>query len=53
MLPEDPDALFSALLLYYDNPRMRDRLGTALKETIQNNFTLEKMVRETLALYTK
>ena len=48
---EDHDALFSALVLYYDNPRMRDRLGAALKETIQKNFTLEKMVSETLKLY--
>src|SRR3989338_11432110 len=31
---EDSETLLSSLILFYDNPRMRDRLGESLKKTI-------------------
>lgn len=49
--PEDPEALLSSLLLFHDNPRMRDRLGIALKKTVQEEFSKEKMLEETFKLY--
>ncbi|MDP2655900.1 MAG: glycosyltransferase family 4 protein [bacterium] len=48
---EDPEALFSSLVLFHDNPRMRDRLGATLKETIKEKFSFEQMVEKTLGLY--
>jgi glycosyltransferase involved in cell wall biosynthesis len=49
--PEDPEALFSSLVLFHDNPRMRDRLGEGLKKTVEEKFSKEKMVRDTLSIY--
>ncbi len=49
--PEDVEVLFSTLILLSEDKRLRDRLGSALKETISKNFSLEKMVEETFRLY--
>jgi glycosyltransferase involved in cell wall biosynthesis len=49
--PEDEDVLLSSLILYAENARMRDRLGKELEKTVEEKFSLEKMVRDTLALY--
>lgn len=49
--PDDADVLLSSLILYAENPRMRDRLGKELEKTVEEKFTLEKMVRDTLGLY--
>jgi glycosyltransferase involved in cell wall biosynthesis len=49
--PEDVESLFSSLLLFYENPRMRDRLGIALKETIMEKFSLEQMFEKTFKIY--
>src|SRR3989338_8775497 len=48
---ENAEVLFSSLVLFHDNPRMRDRLGTTLKETIIKNFSFEQMVENTLNIY--
>lgn len=49
--PEDPEALLSSLVLFYDNPRMRDRLGASLKKSVEEKFSFEKMVNDTIELY--
>jgi len=49
--PEDVEALFSSLLLFYENPRMRDRLGAALKETISKDFSYNEMIENTFKEY--
>lgn len=48
---EDSETLFSTLLLLSEDEALRSRLGSALKAVIAEKFSLEKMVRETLALY--
>jgi len=48
---EDNEALFSSLILLKEDAKLQRRLGSALKEKIEKEFSLEKMVRETLALY--
>lgn len=49
--PEDPEALFSSLALFHDNPRTRDRLGESLRKTVREKFSLERMVIKTLEIY--
>lgn len=49
--PENVEILLSSLILFTDNPRMRDRLGANLKLSIQENFSFERMVENTLHLY--
>lgn len=49
--PENVEILLSSLILFNDNPRMRDRLGANLKASIQENFSFEKMVEKTFNLY--
>ena len=48
---EDSEALFSSLILLKEDEKLQHRLGSALKEKIAKEFSLEKMVSETLALY--
>ena len=48
---EDTEALFSSLILLSEDEKLRHRLGQALKEKIEKEFSLEKMVKETIALY--
>jgi len=49
--PEDPEALLSSLVLFYDNPRMRDRLGDFLKKSVEEKFSKEKMISDTMRSY--
>lgn len=49
--PEDSESLLSSLMLFYDNPRVRDRLGASLKKTVEEKFSLEKTVKETEKVY--
>lgn len=49
--PNDSETLFSTLILFSGDPELRKRLGSALKETIEKKFSLEKMARETLKTY--
>lgn len=49
--PDDPDALLSSLILFRDNPRMRDRLGAELRHAVQTKFTKQKMYEETFKTY--
>jgi glycosyltransferase involved in cell wall biosynthesis len=48
---EDSETLFSTLLLFSQDQALRERLGNALKETVQEKFSNAKMVEKTLALY--
>ena len=49
--PEEPDTLFSTLMLLKENKELRKRLGESLKETVLKNFTLKKMAHDTLKAY--
>jgi glycosyltransferase involved in cell wall biosynthesis len=49
--PEDPEAIFSSLVLLEDNPDLRKRLGKELKNTIQTKFSNKEMLRRTFELY--
>ena len=49
--PEDSEALFSTLILLAEDNALRQRLGINLKASIQENFSFEKMVKQTFALY--
>lgn len=48
---ENAEALFSTMILLAENKDLRVRLGTNLKASIQENFSFEKMVSQTFALY--
>ena len=48
---EDAETLFSTLILLAEDENLRKRLGMNLKSSIQENFSFEKMVKETFALY--
>ncbi|MDO8728942.1 MAG: glycosyltransferase family 4 protein [bacterium] len=48
---DDPETLFSTLVLLTENVDLRKRLGTNLKASIQENFSFEKMAEETLQIY--
>ncbi len=48
---EDSEALFSSLILLSEDEQLRKRLGANLKASIQENFSFEKMIKETFALY--
>ena len=48
---ENADALFSALVLLYENLDLRIRLGNNLKQTIKKDFSIKKMITETLRVY--
>jgi glycosyltransferase involved in cell wall biosynthesis len=49
--PEEPDTLFSTLMLLRENKDLRKRLGEELKENVLKNFSAKKMAEKTLALY--
>jgi glycosyltransferase involved in cell wall biosynthesis len=49
--PADVQALAGALGLLLDAPALRDRLGEAARERVHREFSLERMVADTLALY--
>ena len=50
--PKNPTAISEALEKLIENAEERKRLGEALKEKVEQDFSLDKMVRETVALYT-
>lgn len=51
--PEDSETLFSTLVLFSYDTELRERLGHALHETVSKEFSLGKMVSETLSLYSR
>ncbi len=48
---ENPEALLSALIKLYENAGLRKSLGENLKKKVETEFSLDKMLRETLVLY--
>jgi len=48
---ENPEALLSALIKLFENADLRKKLGENLKKKVETEFSLDKMVRETLKLY--
>lgn len=48
---ENAETLFSSLILLAEDEDLRKRLGTNLKSSIQENFSFEKMVENTIHLY--
>jgi glycosyltransferase involved in cell wall biosynthesis len=49
--PNDSEALFSTLILLCEDKMLRHRLGTALKETVEKDFSLSKMKNDTMRIY--
>ena len=49
--PENSEELLSTLILLSDDGALRKRLGDKLRETVLNNFSLQKMVANTLKVY--
>src|SRR3989344_1635170 len=48
---EDAEVLFSSLVLLAEDESLRKRLGAHLKASIQESFSFEKMIENTLSLY--
>ncbi len=48
---EDPEVLFSTLVLLAEDKELRKRLGANLKASVQEKFSFEKMMEKTLYLY--
>ena len=51
--PEEPDSLFSTLLLLSESPELRERLGKALENRVRTHFLLDNTFKETLKIYLK
>ena len=49
--PDDPHALADAVLRLEADAQLRNRLGTALKERIHHDFSLERMADRYVELY--
>ena len=49
--PADPDALAAALRRLLDDPALRERYGSAARERVRREFSLDRMVADTLAVY--
>lgn len=49
--PENPEALAEALQKLIDSQDLRERYGKALKEKVAREFSLERMVSETVTVY--
>ncbi|OHA96988.1 MAG: hypothetical protein A3J09_02915 [Candidatus Zambryskibacteria bacterium RIFCSPLOWO2_02_FULL_51_21] len=49
--PEDSETLFSTLVLFAEDKILRERLGSALRQTVEESFSIEKMFAETISLY--
>lgn len=49
--PENSEVIFSSLVLLAEDEELRKRLGTNLQHSIQENFSFEKMVEKTFAIY--
>lgn len=50
--PKDPQTLANACMRLMSDETLRDQLGRALREKIIHEFSLERMVQDTFALYT-
>lgn len=48
---DEPDTLFSTIMLLSESKDLRKRLGEALRESTLKNFSIKKMVDETLRHY--
>jgi len=48
---EDPDAVFSSLILLREEPDLRIRLGAELNKTVKEKFSIKRMFEETFNLY--
>jgi len=48
---ENPEALLSALIKLFENQDLRKKLGENLKKKIETEFSLNKMIKNTLGLY--
>lgn len=48
---EDSEALLSSLILFHENPRMRDRLGKDLKKVVEEKFSRQVILDETFNIY--
>jgi len=48
---ENPETLLSALIKLYDNADLRKKFGENLKRKVETEFSLIKMVKDTLGLY--
>jgi len=49
----DPDAIAAAILRLIDDAALSQRLGTAARRTIEQRFSVDRMVAETIALYSR
>lgn len=49
--PKDPEALAVALQKLIDNPKMRQQMGGAGQKKAMQEFTLDRMLRETVRVY--
>lgn len=49
--PEDPEALAQSLLLLLEHPARRREIGVAAQRKVALQFTLDRVVRETLSFY--
>lgn len=48
---ENPEALLSALIKLFGNADLRKKLGENLKKKVETEFSLNKMLRDTLEMY--
>lgn len=49
--PRDADALADALMRLIDSPALRERMGTRSRELALSEFSVERVISETLELY--
>lgn len=49
--PKDPDAIRDALKKLLDNPDLRKTLGQNLKKTVEQKFSIDKMIEKTKKIY--
>ena len=49
--PKNPGAIATAIDSLLTDEPLRERLGTALEMRVQNEFSIERLVRDTFALY--
>jgi glycosyltransferase involved in cell wall biosynthesis len=49
--PRDPSALANAILSLVESPQLRQAMGTAARQRFEREFVVDRMVRETEAIY--
>ena len=49
--PDDPETLIRKLESLIEDPSVRARMGARSREVYEERFTLERMVRESVAVY--